>query len=48
MDKNNNLDLAVKLYKQKQEELKVENVMQKKWADALQNKTPLFTKTIKF
>ena len=48
MNDKNNLDLAVKLFNQKQEELKIENVMQKKWADALQKKTPLFTKTIKF
>jgi len=48
MSDKEKLDLLVKQYKQKQEDMKIENVMQKKWADALQNKTPLFTKTIKF
>lgn len=52
MNDNKDLNFAVKLFKEKQEELKRENVMAKKWAAAslcsTQNGNPLYRKSIKF
>ena len=52
MNDKNNLDLAVKLFKQKQEQLKAIEENKRKWAAAslcsTQNGNPLYRKSIKF
>lgn len=52
MNDKNNLDLAVKMFKEKQEQLKAIEANKKKWAAAslcsTQNGNSLFRKSIKF